>query len=55
MMIDLYEFKQVNDSLGHATGDELLTEVGRILRATIRTADRAFRTGGDDWMFAGQP
>ena len=49
LVIDLDEFKQVNDTLGHAVGDDLLAEAGRIMRSTIRTADRAFRTGGDEF------
>ena len=49
VLLDLDEFKQVNDTLGHAVGDDLLAEVGRIIRSTIRAADRAFRTGGDEF------
>jgi diguanylate cyclase (GGDEF)-like protein len=49
VLIDLDELKHVNDTLGHATGDALLAEVGRIIRATVRTADSAFRTGGDEF------
>ncbi|HET7725706.1 MAG TPA: bifunctional diguanylate cyclase/phosphodiesterase [Candidatus Limnocylindrales bacterium] len=49
VLLDLDEFKQVNDTLGHAVGDDLLAEVGRVIRGTIRAADRAFRTGGDEF------
>jgi len=49
VLLDLDEFKQVNDTLGHAVGDDLLAEVGRVIRTTIRAADRAFRTGGDEF------
>ena len=49
LLVDLDEFKQVNDTLGHAIGDDLLVEVGRLIRATIRQADRGFRTGGDEF------
>jgi diguanylate cyclase (GGDEF)-like protein len=49
LLIDLDEFKQVNDTMGHATGDDLLVEVGRLMRSTIRQADRGFRTGGDEF------
>ena len=49
MLLDLDEFKQVNDAQGHAVGDELLAEVGRLLREQIRRADRAFRVGGDEF------
>lgn len=49
VLLDLDEFKQVNDSQGHAVGDELLAEVGRLLLQQIRRADRAFRIGGDEF------
>ena len=49
VLIDLDEFKMVNDSAGHAVGDDLLAEVGRILRRTTRQADRAYRIGGDEF------
>lgn len=49
VLLDLDEFKQVNDAQGHAVGDELLAEVGRILHEQIRRADRAFRIGGDEF------
>jgi diguanylate cyclase (GGDEF)-like protein len=49
VLLDIDEFKQVNDAQGHATGDELLAEVGRLLRQEIRRADRAFRIGGDEF------
>ena len=49
VLLDLDEFKQVNDAQGHAVGDQLLTEVGRLLREQVRRADRAFRIGGDEF------
>ncbi|HYM83131.1 MAG TPA: EAL domain-containing protein, partial [Candidatus Dormibacteraeota bacterium] len=49
LLIDLDDFKVVNDSAGHAAGDDLLVEVGRILRAQVRQSDRAFRIGGDEF------
>jgi diguanylate cyclase (GGDEF)-like protein len=49
VLLDLDEFKQVNDAQGHAVGDELLSEVGRLLLQQIRRADRAFRIGGDEF------
>ncbi len=48
VLLDLDEFKQVNDAQGHAVGDELLAEVGRLLHEQTRRADRAFRIGGDE-------
>jgi diguanylate cyclase (GGDEF)-like protein len=49
VLLDLDEFKQVNDAQGHAVGDDLLAEVGRLLHEQIRRADRAFRIGGDEF------
>jgi diguanylate cyclase (GGDEF)-like protein len=49
LLIDLDDFKTVNDSAGHAAGDDLLVEVGRLLRSHIRQSDRAFRIGGDEF------
>jgi diguanylate cyclase (GGDEF)-like protein len=49
VLLDLDEFKLVNDSQGHGVGDALLAEVGRLLRQQTRLADRAFRIGGDEF------
>lgn len=49
VLLDLDEFKLVNDAQGHAVGDSLLAEVGRLIRAQIRRSDRAFRIGGDEF------
>jgi diguanylate cyclase (GGDEF)-like protein len=49
VICDLDGFKQVNDLLGHAQGDEALRKVGNILRRQIRKMDAAARFGGDEF------
>jgi diguanylate cyclase (GGDEF)-like protein len=47
---DLDEFKQVNDSQGHAAGDAALTDVAYLLRKRLRAFDLAYRIGGEEFL-----
>ncbi|MEO8229321.1 MAG: bifunctional diguanylate cyclase/phosphodiesterase [Chloroflexota bacterium] len=49
VLIDLDDFQAVNEAGGHAAGDQALAEFGRVVVASMRTGDRAFRTGGDEF------
>ncbi|GGM26064.1 hypothetical protein GCM10011351_09640 [Paraliobacillus quinghaiensis] len=50
MMLDLDNFKEINDKLGHDVGDEVIKEFGHRLQSTIREMDMVARMGGDEFV-----
>ncbi len=55
VMVDIDDFKQVNDKLGHLAGDQVLGEVTRRIAATLRTADIFGRIGGEEFLIILSP
>lgn len=49
LMMDIDDFKIINDSFGHLTGDNVLKEIGRILQGMMRACDIAVRYGGEEF------
>ena len=49
VMVDIDHFKKLNDTYGHQVGDEVLQQVGRIIRESVRTTDTPGRYGGEEF------
>ena len=49
-MVDIDHFKEINDRLGHQTGDRVLERVAEFLREQLRTVDLVIRYGGDEFL-----
>jgi diguanylate cyclase (GGDEF)-like protein len=49
MMVDIDNFKRINDSLGHQAGDEILRQMGAVLRRSLRATDFIARYGGEEF------
>ena len=52
--IDLNKFKEINDTLGHDVGDEVLVKTAQLLTKTVRRRDNIYRLGGDEFLIIGQ-
>jgi len=50
VMLDLDQFKHLNDTIGHDAGDSLLRQLGQMLRQKLRKSDLAYRYGGDEFV-----
>jgi diguanylate cyclase (GGDEF)-like protein len=50
LMVDLDHFKRINDTLGHHAGDQVLIELGQVMRSVFRTTDVVARYGGEEFV-----
>lgn len=50
VIIDIDHFKEINDSYGHASGDQVLNKVSSLIKSSIRDSDTAFRIGGEEFL-----
>lgn len=50
VMVDIDHFKNINDTFGHLTGDEVLKQMGHILKQSLRDEDMVFRYGGEEFL-----
>ncbi len=50
IILDIDHFKRVNDELGHAAGDDVLRSAGNFLKNHVRSTDKAFRIGGEEFL-----
>ncbi len=50
LMVDVDHFKAINDTLGHAAGDDLLCRIADLLQSSLRQGDHAFRLGGEEFV-----
>lgn len=50
MLLDIDNFKSINDNHGHQTGDRALAEFSQVVQNTLREGDRLFRTGGEEFI-----
>jgi len=52
VMVDLDNYKEINDTYGHQAGDRVLMEIAKIFKKSVRTTDLVGRYGGDEFCFA---